>query len=153
MGTRPAGGGDVTAVQSPPTVAAGTSGAAGAAEAAEAAEAPVPTLAFLTTHGHALVCIARDPTIRLRDLAAEVGVSLRAIYLILDDLVATEHLERQRHGRRNRYRVNRRAELRHPLLHGRTTGDLLALLAASPAAAAAAAQTAPSVPSAPTRPA
>ena len=110
----------MTAVQSAPLAAS------------RAADAPSPTLAFLTTHGHALVCIARDPTIRLRDLAAEVGVSLRAIYLILDDLVATGHLERQRHGRRNRYRVNRRAELRHPLLQGRTTGDLLTLLAAPP---------------------
>ena len=75
----------------------------------------VPSWTFLTNHAHVLLCIARDPGIRVRDLAQRVGVTERAAQRIVADLIAAEYLERTRDGRRNRYHV--RADL--PLRHGK----------------------------------
>ena len=60
---------------------------------------------FLTNHAHALVCIARDPGLRLRDVAERVGVTERAAQRIVSELVDAGYLERLREGRRNSYRV------------------------------------------------
>lgn len=48
-----------------------------------------PTLArhwtFLSNHAHVLVCLALDPDTRLRDVAAEVGITERALLsMVLD---------------------------------------------------------------------
>src|SRR5262245_26403873 len=42
---------------------------------------------FFTNHLHVLLCIARDPTIRLRDVATFVGITERAAQGIVADLV------------------------------------------------------------------
>lgn len=81
---------------------------------------------FLSRHGHVLVCLAADPDLRLRDLADAVGVTLRAVYAIVVDLERDGYLRRDRQGRRNHYRISEDGPLRHPLLDGRTTGQLLA---------------------------
>ena len=60
---------------------------------------------FLTNHAHALLSIARDPGLRLRDVAEQVGVTERAAQRIVSDLVDAGYLERLRDGRRNSYRV------------------------------------------------
>lgn len=60
---------------------------------------------FLTTHAVALICIARDPNLRLRDIAAQVGVTERTAFQIVDDLVASGYASRSRHGNRNAYTV------------------------------------------------
>ncbi len=59
---------------------------------------------FLSNHGHVLVCLARDPDSRLRDVASRVGITERAVQKILGDLEAAGIVRRERHGRRNRYR-------------------------------------------------
>jgi DNA-binding IclR family transcriptional regulator len=41
---------------------------------------------FLTNHAQVLVCIARDPGIRLRDIADRVGITERSAYGIVVDL-------------------------------------------------------------------
>jgi hypothetical protein len=41
---------------------------------------------FLTKHGRALVCIAHDPGVRLRDIATELEVTERSAYGIVNDL-------------------------------------------------------------------
>lgn len=85
---------------------------------------------FLTNHAHVLLCLARDPGIRLRDVAELVGITERAAQRIVADLVSDGYVTRMRAGRRNRYRVNTSAPLRHPLDAGHAVGDLLRALGA-----------------------
>lgn len=86
------------------------------------------TWTFLTNHAHVLVCIADDPDIRGRDIAARVGITERAAQAIVADLVAEGYVTRTRVGRRNRYEVRTDARLRHPLEHDHTVGELLVTL-------------------------
>jgi DNA-binding IclR family transcriptional regulator len=87
-----------------------------------------PTWTLLTTHAHVLVCIAAEPDIRGRDMAARVGITERAVQAIVSDLVAEGYLTRTREGRRNRYGLNPDLPLRHELEHHHSVGDLLAAL-------------------------
>ena len=83
---------------------------------------------FLTNHSHTLLCIARDPGIRLRDVAERVGVTERAAQRIVSDLVDAGYLDRLREGRRNSYRVRSDRPLRHPVEQGHHIGEILAVL-------------------------
>jgi hypothetical protein len=83
---------------------------------------------FLTNHAHVLVCIAEEPNVRGRDIAAQVGITERAAQSIVSDLVAEGYVTRHREGRRNRYEVNPDAPLRHPLEQDHTIGELLVTL-------------------------
>jgi DNA-binding Lrp family transcriptional regulator len=65
----------------------------------------VPPFGFLTNHGLALLCVAGDPDARMRDIAAEVGITERATQRIMADLIETGYVDRTRVGRRNRYTV------------------------------------------------
>lgn len=60
---------------------------------------------FLTNHGLALLCIANDPEVRMRDIAADVQITERAAQRIVADLIESGYLDRERVGRRNRYKV------------------------------------------------
>jgi hypothetical protein len=83
---------------------------------------------FLTNHAHVLLCVAKDPGIRLRDIAAAVGITERGAHKVLTELVDEGYVLRERHGRRNRYKVKPELPLRHPLVHDREVGDLLKVL-------------------------
>ena len=84
---------------------------------------------FVTNHTQVLLCIARDPDVRLRDIADAVGVTLGSAQRILADLVEAGYVQRERQGRRNRYVVNREAPmLRHAAQEGHDIGGLLDLL-------------------------
>jgi hypothetical protein len=83
---------------------------------------------FLTNHAHVLLTIAHDPGIRLREIAAAVGITERGAHKILTELVAEGYVLRERHGRRNRYKVKPELPLRHPLVQDREVGDLLNVL-------------------------
>lgn len=83
---------------------------------------------FVTNHMQVLLCIARDPGIRLREVATDVGITERAVQRIVAELVEAGFLERRRVGRRNQYAVNRAAEMRHPAQFGHDVGALLDLL-------------------------
>jgi DNA-binding transcriptional ArsR family regulator len=83
---------------------------------------------FLTNHAHVLLCVARDPGMRLRDVAQVVGITERAAQRIVADLVDAGYLEREREGRRNRYRVNSDAPLRHPMDRAHAVGEILDVL-------------------------
>ena len=87
-----------------------------------------PRWDFLTNHAHVLVCVARDPGMRLRDIAAAVGITERAAHRIVSDLVDEGYLQRERQGRRNHYQVKVKLPLRHPLAEEREVGELLDLL-------------------------
>jgi DNA-binding MarR family transcriptional regulator len=69
---------------------------------------------FLTNHTQVLLCIARRPDIRLRDVAEQVGITERAAQRILAELIEAGYVERERHGRRNNYRINEHTHMRHP---------------------------------------
>ena len=84
---------------------------------------------LLTGHGHVLVEIARDPTARMRDIAAAAGITERTAQAIVADLEAAGYITRTRTGRRVRYTVNRDSLFRHPAQEGHRVGPFLALLA------------------------
>lgn len=83
---------------------------------------------FLSNHGHVLVCLAQNPEARLRDVAQSVGITERAVQKIVSDLEAAGVVERERDGRRNRYRLHSERPLRHPIEAHRTVGALLAMV-------------------------
>jgi DNA-binding IclR family transcriptional regulator len=84
---------------------------------------------FLTNHMQVLLCIAREPDVRLRDIAEAVGITLGSAQRILADLIEAGFVERERHGRRNRYIVNHDSPmLRHAAQSGQEIGGLLELL-------------------------
>jgi DNA-binding Lrp family transcriptional regulator len=70
---------------------------------------------FFSNHGHVFFCLARDGRARLRDVAADVGLTERAVQKIVKDLQQAGYIEVRKQGRCNRYRINRRKFLRHPL--------------------------------------
>jgi DNA-binding transcriptional ArsR family regulator len=86
---------------------------------------------FLTNHAHVLTCVAHDPGIRLRDIAAAIGITERAAHRILSELVEEGYVLRERQGRRNRYTVVPELPLHHPLVEEREVGDLLDVLIGS----------------------
>jgi MarR family len=83
---------------------------------------------FLTNHARALLCIAHDPGVRLRDLAAIVGVTERAAHDIVTDLVTAGYVVKDKNGRRNRYHIQEHLPLRDPITNELTIGEMLDLL-------------------------
>ena len=88
---------------------------------------------FVTNHAHVLETIARDPTLRLRDIAAAVGITERTAAEIVNDLEQAGYVTKIRQGRRNRYEVHEELPLRHPQHRHRTVGELIRFLEAPPA--------------------
>jgi hypothetical protein len=76
--------------------------------------APGREWTFLSNHGHVLLAIAYDPEVRLRDIAVRVGITERAVQLIVADLVEGEYIAREKVGRRNRYTILSGRQFRHP---------------------------------------
>jgi DNA-binding MarR family transcriptional regulator len=92
---------------------------------------------LLTKHAHVLLCLARDPHMRLRDVADCVGVTERSAQQLVCELETDGYLTRNRVGRRNVYAIHTDARLPHALEHDVCLKDLLAVLDAEPAAQAA----------------
>jgi DNA-binding MarR family transcriptional regulator len=82
---------------------------------------------FLSNHAHVLICLARDGDLRMRDLAAMIGITERAVQMIVADLVEAGYLRVTKDGRRNSYTVVETLNLRHPVEAHRTIRDLLRL--------------------------
>jgi DNA-binding IclR family transcriptional regulator len=91
----------------------------------------VRTWGFLTNHALVLLCVARDPGVRLRDIAATVGITERSAFGIVSDLAAAGYIVKEKGGRRNRYRVETHLPLPEWADGHLVIGDLLALLAGS----------------------
>jgi DNA-binding MarR family transcriptional regulator len=83
---------------------------------------------FLSNHTQVLLAIAHEPDARMRDVADTVGITERAAQRIVADLVETGYLARERVGRRNQYRINREAKMRHEAQLEQEIGPLLDLL-------------------------
>ncbi len=80
---------------------------------------------FLTKHGRVLLCIARDPAVRLRDIAADLEITERSAYAIVGDLAKAGYVLKEREGRRNRYVIRRELLLPEPMQPERTIGEVL----------------------------
>jgi hypothetical protein len=88
----------------------------------------VPTWGFLTNHALVLLCVARDPGARLRDIGASVGITERSAFAIVSDLVSAGFVVKEKGGRRNRYRVEVHLPVPESADRRLAIGDLLALL-------------------------
>jgi hypothetical protein len=88
---------------------------------------------FLTNHARVLVCIAHDPGVRLRDIAATVGITERAAYGIVTDLTTAGYVVKNRDSdaRRNRYQIQTHLPLPETVGRERTIGEVLDVLVAS----------------------
>lgn len=83
---------------------------------------------FLTHHAHVLLELAKDSDRTVEQLAAAVGISSRATVTILNDLVETGYISRERRGRRNHYVIYGEQPLRHPTNSAHTLDELIAAL-------------------------
>ena len=91
-------------------------------------DAEHPSWTFLSNYAHVLLCLSRDSTMRLRDLASAVGITQRAIQSIISNLEESGYVKRVRTGRRNSYRIDNTRHLRHPIEHDKTIADLFQLI-------------------------
>jgi hypothetical protein len=89
----------------------------------------VASWSFLTNHARVLLCIAQDPGVRLRDIAAAVGITERSAYGIVTDLTDAGYIAKQKNGRRNSYHIQAHLPLPEPGRKELTVGEVLALLA------------------------
>ena len=83
---------------------------------------------FLTNHAHILMCLAKSPSERIRDLAVKVEITERAVQRIIVELETEGYLEHIREGRRNLYKVLSRKPLRHDVEKHRKVNDLIKLI-------------------------
>ena len=84
---------------------------------------------FLTNHARVLLCIARDPGMRLRAIAASLGITERSAHGIVTDLATAGYVLKQKDGRRNRYQIQAHLPLPEPTSQEPAIGEVLALLA------------------------
>jgi len=82
---------------------------------------------LLTNHGNTLLLIARDPRIRIRDIATLLDITERAAQRIIGDLADTGYIDRERVGRRNVYKVKTHLPLRLPFQSDLDLKSLLGL--------------------------
>jgi hypothetical protein len=84
---------------------------------------------LLSTHGRALLCIYRDPTVRLRDIAADLTITERRAYDVVNDLAEAGFVVKTRVGRRNHYEVQSSRPLTDLGGREQTVGEALTFLA------------------------
>ena len=89
---------------------------------------------FLTNHARALMHIARNPDVRLRDLAVALGVTERTAFGLVADLTDAGYVIKERDGRRNRYHVQPQLPIRDTIVDDRTIGEVLPLVEPDPGA-------------------
>ena len=88
----------------------------------------MPEWSFLTSHARVLVHIARDPGLRLRDIAASVGITERTAHGIVSDLTQAGYVTKTKDGRRNRYQIQAHLPLAEPGTREPAIGEILAVL-------------------------
>lgn len=86
------------------------------------------TWTFFSNNAHVLVCLAKDPSARLRDVAEQVGITERAAQRIVAQLKDAGVLSKKREGRRNRYSIDMEQPLRHPLESHRSIRSMLEMV-------------------------
>ena len=91
-------------------------------------DTPTAPWVFFTNHAVTLLVIARQPDLRLLDLARQVGVTERTTQSIITDLAQAGYIHRERNGRRNTYTIDPAKPLRHPTLDRYPVARLLAIV-------------------------
>ena len=94
-------------------------------------ETAAPSWAFLTNHAQVLICIAHDPSIRLRDIGGHLGITERAAHRIVAELDAAGYISRRRNGRRTHYTINAHLPLPDAIAREQSIGELLTILTAT----------------------
>jgi Winged helix DNA-binding domain len=84
---------------------------------------------FLTNHGRAFLCIARQPEVRLRDIASKLDITERHAYSIVNDLTEAEYIIKEKDGRRNWYQIQNPLPPSEPFVQEQEMGEILSLLA------------------------
>jgi DNA-binding IclR family transcriptional regulator len=88
----------------------------------------VASWSFLTNHARVLLCVAHDPGVRLRDIAASLDITERGAFGILTDLAEAGYVVKEKNGRRNRYHIQAHLPLPEPVGRERTVGEVLTIL-------------------------
>lgn len=83
---------------------------------------------FFTNHARVLACIADDSGMRLRDIAATLGITERTAFGIVTDLTEAGYVVKDKEGRRNRYRIQDHLPLRTDVGRQPTIGEVLGVL-------------------------
>jgi DNA-binding IclR family transcriptional regulator len=91
-------------------------------------ETATPSWAFLTNHAQVLICIAHDPSIRLRDIGGHLGITERAAHRIVAELDAAGYISRRRNGRRTHYTINAHLPVPDAIAREQSIGELLSIL-------------------------
>lgn len=89
---------------------------------------PSASWTFLTNHAHVLLCLAENPQARMREVAARIGITERAVQRIVAELEEAGYLSRMRKGRANRYLVHEDLFLRHPVEGHCAIADLIGMV-------------------------
>ena len=87
---------------------------------------------LFSNHGHVLICLARNPQARLRDVAADVGITERAVQKIVRDLQDGGMVSVTKSGRRNQYRIHKKQSFRHDLVAHCDLNDLIRIVKKEP---------------------
>ena len=74
-----------------------------------------PIWTFLSNHAHVLVCVAKNPDVRLSEVAELVGIRERTVHRIVHELIDAGYISVTKVGRNNVYSVDLDKPLRHPL--------------------------------------
>jgi MarR family len=88
----------------------------------------VSAWSFLTNHARVLLCIAHDPGLRLRDIAARLDITERSAHGIITDLTRAGYVLKQKDGRRNRYQIQAHLPLPEPWTREPAIGEILTVL-------------------------
>ncbi|MCM8533081.1 MAG: winged helix-turn-helix domain-containing protein [Lentisphaeraceae bacterium] len=83
---------------------------------------------FLTNHAHIILCLAKSSSMRIRDLAVEVGITERAVQRIIAELIDEGYVTRLKEGRRNIYKLQTKKPLKHPVEAHKNIKDLVSLI-------------------------
>jgi len=91
-----------------------------------------PNCRFLTNQARAIILVAGDPDLRIRDIASRIGITERAAQRILADLEDAGYLTHHKIGRRNRYTVHIEGWLMHCVEEAVEFGHFLELFLPGP---------------------
>jgi hypothetical protein len=117
-----------TSLTGRPAVAVKTTKIGQAEPSAERPEHASGRWTFLTNHSHVLIVLWRHPSMVLREVAASIGITERAVQRIIVDLQEGGFIQRDKVGRQNHYRIIRGRHLRHAVEAHCTIGDLLRII-------------------------
>ena len=86
------------------------------------------TWTFFSNNVHVLICLTHTPQPTTRQIAAQVGITERAVQRIVAKLIRAGIVNVTKEGRRNRYELNLDQQLRHPLESHKTIGEFISLI-------------------------